>query len=606
MTSTTTISSVLTLPRKVWALLTKRERWQLAGLCGVVFLMGLAQVVGVGSIAPFVSVLIDPSSAQTNQWLKWAFDVFGFESTSSFLIFLALVVLAAVIIANCFVALTQWMLVRFGWALQYRLSRRLLEAYLAQPYADFLGRNSADTGKNVLMEVERFIEGVALPLLQIVAFGVSGLLLLAGLIWVNVVLALSAIAILAGGYAAAYLTVRRILRRAGERRLHANAERFKLVYETFGGIKEIKVLGRESGMLAQYDVPARLYANSMGTSQIAKSIPSYALQVLAVGLVVLTAGIFVLTSGGSILDAAPLLALSAFAAQRMVPFFMSVFQNCSEIRFNGVVVDTIYDDMTKIPLTDLALRPETRLPFRHELRLEGVTFAYPGADRSSIRDVTVSIPHRSFVAFVGATGAGKTTLVDIIIGLLKPDEGAITVDGKVLDDTMLPLWQNNLGYVPQDIYLVDDSIAANIAIGVPPKDRKQVALESAARIANIHDFIVDELPNGYDTIVGERGVRLSGGERQRIGIARALYHDPEVLVLDEATSNLDQGTEAAVHQAIEQAAAAKTVIMIAHRLSVARHCDVLYLLDHGCLVAQGTYNMLLGRSERFRAMAEAR
>jgi ABC-type multidrug transport system fused ATPase/permease subunit len=220
--------------------------------------------------------------------------------------------------------------------------------------------------------------------------------------------------------------------------------------------------------------------------------------------------------------------------------------------------------------------------------------------------VTVSIPHRAFVAIVGATGAGKTTLVDIILGLQQPGEGILTVDGTVLDETVIRAWQNNLGYVPQEIYLADDSIAANIAFGIPPEDRRREAIEKAARIANIHDFIVDELPKGYDTVVGERGVRLSGGERQRIGIARALYHDPEVLVLDEATSNLDQATERAVHKAIEQAAAAKTVIMIAHRLSTTRHCDALYLLDQGRLVAQGSYETLLRSSDRFRAMAGTR
>ena len=180
------------------------------------------------------------------------------------------------------------------------------------------------------------------------------------------------------------------------------------------------------------------------------------------------------------------------------------------------------------------------------------------------------------------------------------------MDGTVLDETVLRSWQNNLGYVPQDIYLADDSIAANIAFGIPPEDRRQEAIEKAARIANIHDFIVDELPEGFDTVVGERGVRLSGGQRQRIGIARALYHDPEVLVLDEATSNLDQSTERAVHKAIEQAAEAKTVIMIAHRLSTTLRCDALYLLDNGRLVAQGSYETLLLSSDLFRAMAGTR
>jgi ABC-type multidrug transport system fused ATPase/permease subunit len=277
------------------------------------------------------------------------------------------------------------------------------------------------------------------------------------------------------------------------------------------------------------------------------------------------------------------------------------------LRFNRVAVDVIYDDMATRSATDAsvdaAIVSGEQLMIEGELRLDEVTFRYPGASKPAIEDVTVTIPRRSFVAFVGATGAGKTTLVDIILGLLEPDEGTLTVDNNPIEGPSIRRWQNNLGYVPQDIYLADDSIAANIAFGIHEGERDQDAIESAARVANIHEFIVDELPNSYQTLVGERGVRLSGGQRQRIGIARALYHNPEVLVLDEATSNLDQGTEAAVHQAIERAAAAKTVILIAHRLVTTKYCDRIFVLDRGRLVDQGTYDDLLVSSEHFRSIA---
>lgn len=595
--------SRLILPRKLWALLTRRERWQLAALFVVVVLTGMAQVVGVGSVAPFVSVLVDPGSVETNRWLRWAFETFGFESTNSFLVFLALGVLAAVILANSFIALTRAILIRFGWSLQYRISRKLLESYMAQPYANLLERNSADTGKNVLIEVERFIEGVALPVLHAVAFGVSGLLIVSALVWANVLFTVSVFTILSSGYAVAYLSVRQILGKTGELRHQANTGRFKVVNETFGGLKELKVMGRESGMLAQFDSPARQYSKSIGTSQITTMIPTYALQVLAVGVILMMAGVLVISSDGTIQDVAPMLAIFMFGIQRMVPFFMSVYHASSEIRFNSIVVDTIYADLSKLQKTICVPDLETRLPLVNELRLEGVSFTYPGSERLSVQDITITIPNNSFVAFVGTTGAGKTTLVDIILGLLQPDLGRLTVDGKVIDESALRSWQNNLGYVPQDIYLTDDTVAANITLGIAAGDRQQSAIEAAARVANIHAFIVEQLPKGYDTEIGERGIRLSGGERQRIGIARALYHDPAVLVLDEATSNLDQGTELAVHKAIEQAAAAKTVIMIAHRLSTTRNCDVLFMIERGNLVAQGNYDSLISSSKRFQEMA---
>jgi len=573
----------------------------------MVVLMGIAQVVGVGSIAPFVSVLINPESAYTNPGLNWAFDILHFESTDSFLIFLGFVVLAAIIIANALLALTQWALIRFGTMLQYRLSGRLLEAYLAQPYAAFLGRNSADTAKNVLAEIESMTTGVVMPLLRMIAFLVAGIFLLGTLFWVNATLTFTVIAILGGGYGIAYFSVRGILSRAGAQRMDANTERYKAVTEAFGGIKEIKVLGRESSLLGQFDNPAKRFAGATCTHQVVTMLPTYLLQVLAIGVVLLIALFLMGSRGGSIEESAPLLAIYVLASQRLVPFLMQIYLTAGQLRFFSVTVDTIYEDLADASRSRLHSLTTTsnvgRLPFQSELQLDSVTFAYPGTASPAVQNVTLSIPLRSFVAFVGMTGAGKTTLIDIILGLLQPSGGTISVDGTILEEPNIRSWQNNLGYVPQDIYLADDSIAANIAFGVAPPDRNMEAIEKAARIANIHEFISNDLSEGFNTLVGERGVRLSGGQRQRIGIARALYHDPEVLVLDEATSNLDQGTERAVHVAIEQAAKAKTVIMIAHRLSTTRHCDELYLFDKGQLIDQGDYESLIQRSDRFRAMS---
>jgi ABC-type multidrug transport system fused ATPase/permease subunit len=600
---------MLSLVPKLWALLTPREHWRLAGLSVMVVLMGVAQVVGVGSIAPFVSVLVNPGSVETNSGLRWTFETLGFESIDSFLLFLALMVLAGLVLANGFLAIVQWMLIRFAWALQLRLSRQLLEAYLAQPYVAFLGRNSADTGKNILSESSTLTNGVMIPLLRMTAFGVSGLLVLTALLWINPLLTGAIIALLGVGYMAIYLVVRQRLSRAGQRRIDANSDRFKAVSEAFGSIKEMKVLGREDSLVEQYRDSARRFAGASVTAEVLAQMPSYGMQVVAGGALLLVTMLLTRTTEGPLTDVAPLLALYAFGAQRLMPSLAQIYQGASALRFNGVVVETLYNDMVEgVGRPDSRTRQrrtavEERLPFEREIRLDRVTLHYPGASTPALQEVTLRIPHQTFVAFVGSTGAGKTTLVDIILGLLQPEQGVLAVDGTVVDQSNVRAWQNSLGYVPQDIYLTDDSVAANIAFGVPPAQRDQAAIERAAAVANIHEFIAG-LPGGYGTVVGERGVRISGGQRQRIGIARALYHDPAVLVLDEATSNLDQETERAVHQAIEQVASAKTVIMIAHRLSVTRHCDMLYLLDHGRLTAEGSYETLLANSNRFRDMAE--
>ena len=599
---------MLDLPRKLFVLLTINERWRLLGLGLMAVVMGFAQVVGVGSIAPFVSVLINPESVETNRWLRSAFDTFGFESTESFLVFLALLVLAALILANGLLALVQWMLIRFAWSLQVRISLHLLGVYLRQPYTEFLSRNSADKGKNVIAEVSTLTNGIMIPLLRMTAFTVSGVAVFAALFWVNPAITMAIVAVLGAGYAGIYMLIRHRLSDSGQRRMEANSERFKAVNEAFGSIKEIKVLGREESLIERYGDPARQLARATVTQQVLAQIPGYGMQVLGVGTLLVVTIILMGDTSRPLAETASLLAIYAFGAQRLMPALQQIYLGASLLKFNKVVVDTLYHDIVEEGfehstfVDQPAALAKERLPFEHAIRLENVTFKYPGAATPSSDSITIEIPRRSFVAFVGATGAGKTTLADIVLGLLRPQHGNLLVDGTVVDDTNMRAWQNNLGYVPQDVYLADDSIAANIAFGIPAAERDQSAIERSAIVANVHGFITAELPDGYDTIVGERGVRLSGGQRQRIGIARALYHEPEVLVLDEATSNLDQSTEAAVHQAIERVAATKTVIMIAHRLTTTQNCDTLFLMSHGQVIARGSYDELIAESDRFRAM----
>ncbi len=252
-----------------------------------------------------------------------------------------------------------------------------------------------------------------------------------------------------------------------------------------------------------------------------------------------------------------------------------------------------------------ARAPKQGRPSRcsRDLELRHIDYSYATAERTALKDVNLKIPARSTIGIVGGTGAGKTTLIDLILGLLSPQEGEILVDGAPITSANLRAWQRSLGYVPQSIYLTDESVAQNIAFGVPREKIDRAAVERAARIAALHDFVLEELPKGYDTIVGERGVRLSGGQRQRIGIARALYTDPSLLIMDEATSALDNITERAVMEAVDNIRHDRTIILIAHRLSTVRGCDTIFLLERGGVAASGTYDELVKGSETFRKMA---
>ncbi len=589
--------------RKLLQLLTLHERRRL----GLVFLgvtgSALLEVAGVASVLPFLSVIGNPEMIQENAFLNWLYTSLGFASVNRFLLFLGFVVLVVLVGSNVFRAIVHWALYRFSWMRNHSLSRRLLSAYLQRPYVFFLGRHSTTLGRNILAETQHLIQGIVVPGLRLLAGLVVLLFIIAFLIAVDPVLALVVVAAVGGAYGGIYVLVRGRLRRLGAERVEANRDRFKVTGEAFGGIKLLKLLGREREVLDTFSPASYKFSSTMASRQVIAEIPRYALETVAFGGILIIV-LYLLATRQHLGQVLPLMGVYVFAGYRLMPAVQQVFAGMSQVRFHQAVLDALFSDLhggTETVPRSSALQP---LRMEQAVELRQVTFHYPQADRPAVEDISLSVPVGSSIALVGRTGAGKTTVADLLLGLLQPHEGELYVDNQFITDALLPRWQRNLGYVPQDIYLTDDTVAANIAFAVPKKGVDIEAVQRAAKIANIHEFIESELPAAYDTIVGERGVRLSGGERQRIGIARALYHDPQVLVLDEATSALDGATETAVFQAIDNVAKEKTLIIIAHRLATVRGCDTVYLLDHGRIVAQGTYEELLEQSETFREMAK--
>lgn len=599
---------MLTNIRKVLKLLTTRERKRLYMLLGAMTVSALISVVGIASILPFLSLITNQALIQDNKFLNWFYLILNFQSANKFLIFTGAVVLFVLIVSNLLTFLTDWGLFRFSWARDFTMSKRLLERYLYQPYVFFLNQNTSELGKNILTEVQQTVKGVVIPLMQICSNGIVAFLIFTMLVAVEPLLAISVMVIIGGGYAIIYVIIKKKLNKTGKQRFRANAERFKAVDEAFGGIKQLKLLGCEEVFIKRYSKPCSDYVRHNATNQIISEIPRYIMEIFAFGGMIIVV-IFLLATDRGFQEVLPLMGFFAFAAYRLMPALQKIFTSIASIRFNTASLNALYQDMysfnNQLSQTTSCRQKYPILHLQKDLTLKEITFSYPGTTIPVIDNLNIKIDTNTSVAFVGVTGTGKTTIVDIILGLLRPDSGNILVDGLEITDENLPSWQKNLGYIPQDIFLQDDTVTRNIAYGVHYEDIDMEAVERAASIANIHDFVMEGLPNGYQTIVGERGVRLSGGQRQRIGIARALYHDPEVLVLDEATSALDGATEKAVFAAIQNIAKTKTFVIIAHRLTTVKNCDVIYVLEEGKIVGQGKYEELMKSNKVFRKMVKA-
>jgi ABC-type multidrug transport system fused ATPase/permease subunit len=591
---------------KLFDLLDPAARRRFFGLLGLMLATGITEAVSIGSMIPFLGVLSRPELVQENAWLASAYEAGDFASEQDFLVSLGIGVFCLFLFSIGVRTLTQYSIARFAHMRAYDLSTRMLAGYLDQPYAWFLNRHSSDLSKTILNEVRVVINGAMLPALRLIAYSIVALSIMTLVIAVEPGIALTAAAVIGGCYALLYAAARRLLSRLGRQRLEADGVRYQVVQEATSGIKDVKMLGIEKALDARFRGPARRQARAEIMISVIAELPRNLLEAVLFGGMMLLVLVMMLTRPGGISEVIPVIGLYAFAGARLFPVMQQIYQVLTRLRFQGAALDALHADLAQIEAGRGGVGADEPAPLglSRGFALRGVRYAYPAAERAALRGLDLEVAARTTVGIVGGTGAGKTTTIDVILGLLEPQEGVLEVDGEVVAGARLRAWRRTIGYVPQSIFLADDTVAANIAFGLRRDRIDRAAVERAARIAELHRFVEEELPLGYDTRVGERGVRLSGGQRQRIGIARALYRDPAVLVLDEATSSLDTVTERAVMDAVRNLAHAKTIVMIAHRLSTVRDCDEIFLLEHGRVAARGSFERLLAESPAFRAMAE--
>src|SRR5690554_1104029 len=551
--------------KRFWQMLTQQEKRRTWLMMALVILMALAETVGVVSVMPFLSVLARPDVVQENAALTWLYERFAFDSNQQFITALGLVSIILVVGSSAFKTITLHLLNRFTFLLRHSISARLLSRYLHQSYEFFLKHNPSELSRNVVSEVDQLQGGLITPLSQLIAYGsvVLSMLLLLFLYypWISI----SAAAVIGVLYGVIYTLVRNRLGNTGKARQQANGQRFKACNEALGGIKEVKISQAAGVYQQQFAQASRNFSRHQANAQTLSQSPLYMVEAVGyTGLIILA--LLLMKHSNDIGQVLPVLGLYGFAAYRLLPSAQIMYRGFAQLKFSSAALETIHQHLS---LPTQTSKPASQpLPPKQEIRMQGICFAYPTApDKNVLLDFDLVIPANTSVGIVGKSGAGKSTVMDLLLGLLQPQAGTLSVDGITIDASNIRNWQAAIGYVPQHIYLADTSIAENIAFGVPAGQIDMQAVERAARAAQIHEFIVNELPDGYQSKVGDRGIRLSGGQRQRIGIARALYRDPPVLLMDEATSALDSQTEDEFNQAVTQLVGSKTVIAIAHRSS---------------------------------------
>ena len=566
--------------KQLWQILSPLDKRKVIYVFILVMGMAFIESAGVISIMPFLAVLSNPNVVESNSYLKQLYDFTGAANKQNFILYLGFLSLFVVICSTVFKIVTQYAVNRFASLQRHYFSTRLLKTYLQQNYEFFIQRNSATLVKNILSEVDQLIWTMILPALTLMSYGVVLLSMVGILLLYDPLMAIATAFVLGLFYASIYMLVRKKLTQIGQEFTQANKERYQTCQEALAGIKDVMINNAEHGYIKQFEESSRVFARHIATRETLGQVPLNVIETVGYGCLIGLAMLLVV-SGNEVSHILPVLGLYGFAAYRMLPAAQNMYRAISQIKFSEQVLSVLKPEfaLEKDELKHIEKDSTQYLKFENSIRLENISFAYPNRMESPIlNNFSLEVKKNASLGIVGKSGSGKSTLMDIMLGLLFPQQGKVYIDDVELTADNITQWRDLVGYVPQNIYLADKSIAENIAFGVAKIDIDLKRVEFVARQAQIDDFIQSQLPLGYHTLVGERGVMLSGGQRQRIGIARALYKNPQVLFMDEATSALDTETEQAVNEAIQNLNGKMTMVIIAHRESAVAQCNQILKL----------------------------
>ncbi len=590
--------------QQLFSLLTPKQRRQYLVLQLLVVAMAIVEIVGIVSILPFMALVGDMSLIDKEANLSYLYQLSGSSSESQFILILGIGVLAMLFISASVSMFTIWKLSMFANRIGVEISGSLYTYYLRQSWLFHTTISSAQLTKKIATETQRVTQGVLVPLMHMNAKGVLAILLSLTLFAYDPIVALIGLIIFSLAYITLYTFVRSKLHKNGLAISEMNEKRFRLKNEGFGGIKDILLIGRGNDLIKRFDQTGHILANSQGSNAALAHAPRYFMELIAFGSMILLVLYLVATHNGNLGIILPILSVYALAGFKLLPALQQIYSSAATIKGSISAFESIRDDLLNSfdQESGISAQENLHLPLKHEIRLDNISFAYPNKTTPAINKLDMCIPVNSLVGVVGPSEAGKSTLVDVILGLIMPQTGKLVVDDTVVTSENCRSWQNSIGFVAQSIFLSDTTVAENIAFGIEKNEIDFNKIREILKLAQLTEFI-DSLEKGIETPVGERGVQLSGGQRQRIGIARALYHDAELLVFDEATSSLDGITEKMIMESIINLTGQKTIVIIAHRLKTVKKCDQIFFMDQGKVIDQGSYDKLIETNDRFKKMA---
>ena len=597
---------MLKMIRQLFALLTPRQVRQFYVLQLLVIFMAFFELIGIASIAPFMALVGDISLIEKNTVLAELYQLSGLSEPLDFVFYTGLAVLVTLTLSTLISMYTIWKLSLYAARVGTELADRLYAHYMQQNWLYHASTSSSHLTKQIATETTRVTNHVVRQLLQMNAKLMLSLFIAIAIFIYDPIIALSGLLVFAGAYLFLYKIVRKRLQSNGQLMSQVMTQRFLLMNEGFGGIKDALLLNRAENFVDRFQKSGKTFAYATGTNNAIALVPRYFMELVAFGTMLGLVLLLIKTHKSDLGAVLPILAVYALAGFKLLPALQQVYGSLVEIKGNIAAFEAIRTDLMhsshsqSVNNKDAAL---ASLQPKNTIELKDITFTYPGKSEPAVDGLTMSIPANSTVGLVGASGSGKSTTIDLFLGLLTPDSGQLCVDDTCITPENNRVWQNSLGFVPQNIFLSEGTIAENVAFGLPSKHIDKDKVRKALKLANLSELVA-QLAEGLDTKVGERGIQLSGGQRQRIGIARALYNEANILVFDEATSALDGITEKIIMQAIHEFSGKKTIVMIAHRLKTVETCDIIYLMENGKIADQGTYTQLLASSSNFRKMAE--